>query len=261
MPSAPFGSLMSSGLTTMPATVISPQQRAAAPIAGVSCLLAMIVVVVANYVLLNPLIVRGNAADTARNILAHQTQFRAVVVGFLAYGVSVVVLVAALYVILRPVHQLLALVGALFRLLFALLWLLATLNLLGALRLIGSASYLQVIEPNRLQALARTYLAGTFDDYYVGLPFFALAATVSSYLWLRSRYIPRPLAWFGLIGSGWCVFCAFAYLVFPGFAKPVNPYWFDSPMALFELATSVWLLVKGLGSQKSPGTDPNESSQ
>jgi uncharacterized protein DUF4386 len=247
---------MSRGLTMMPATVISPQQRAAAPIAGISCVLAMIVVVVANYVLLNPLIVRGNAADTAKNILAHQTQFRVVVAGFLLYGVSVVVLVGALYVILRPVHQLLALIAALFRLVFALLWLLAGLNLLGALRLIGNARYLQVIEPDRLQALARTYLAGTFDDYYLGLPFFALAATVSSYLWLRSGYIPRSLAWFGLISSAWCVLCAFTYLVFPAFAKPVNPYWFDSPMALFELGVSVWLLTKGLGSKEiAIGTD------
>jgi 4-amino-4-deoxy-L-arabinose transferase-like glycosyltransferase len=42
------------------------------------------------------------------------------------------------------------------------------------------------------------------------------------------------------------VFCAFVYLIFPGFAKPVNPYWFDSPMALFELALSFWLLFRGL---------------
>jgi hypothetical protein len=245
---------MSSDLNTMTAPVISPQQRAAAPIAGISCLFAMIVVVVVNYAFLNPLIVRGSAADTAKNILVHQTQFRVVVAGFVLYGVSVLVLVAALYVILRPVHQLMALIGALLRLVFALVWLLATLNLLGTLRLIGNARYLQVIEPDRLQALARTYLAGTFDDYYVGLPFFALAATVSSYLWLQSRYIPRSLAWFGLISSAWCVFCALVYLVFPGFAKPVDPYWFDSPMALFELATSVWLLAKGLGSRKSVTT-------
>ena len=57
--------------------------------------------------------------------------------------------------ILRPVNRALALVGALFRLVFAMLWLLATLNLLGALRLLGSAPYLQVFEADRLQVLAR----------------------------------------------------------------------------------------------------------
>ena len=99
----------------------------------------MVIVVFANYALLNPLIVRGNAGETARNIMAHETQFRVAATCFLTYSVSVVVLLAALYVILKPVNQGLALVGALFRLVFALLWLLSTLNMLGALRLLGDA--------------------------------------------------------------------------------------------------------------------------
>src|SRR5207244_1696213 len=85
--------------------------------------------------------------------------------------------------------------------------LIAPLNSLAALRLLGDASYLKVFEPDRLQALARVQLAGSFDDYYVGLPFFGLAATVCAYLWLKSQYIPRGLSIFGVIGSAWCVLC------------------------------------------------------
>src|SRR5438874_5217750 len=234
-------------------TNIDNSQRTAAKVAGVAGLLAFILVVFGNYVLLNPLIVPRNAADTARNILAHQTQFRVALICFITYGVGAIVLLTALYVILAPVNRGLALAGALFRLVFAMLWLIAPLNSLAALRLLGDASYLKVFEPDRLQALARVQLAGSFDDYYVGLPFFGLAATVCAYLWLKSKYIPRGLSIFGVIGSAWCVFCAIAYLVFPGFATPVNPYWFDSPMALFELIVSFWLLFKGL-----PPAAPNE---
>jgi hypothetical protein len=95
--------------------------------------------------------------------------------------------------------------------------------------------------------LARLQIAANFDDYYVGLPFFGLAATVCAYLWLRSGYIPKTLAAFGVISSGWCVISAFIFLVFPNFNKVVNDYWFDSPMAIFELVVSVWLLFKGIG--------------
>lgn len=221
-------------------------QRTAAKVAGISGLFAMAIVVYANYALLNPLIVPRDAIETARNVMAHQTQFRIALIGFLSYGVIVVVLLSALYVILKPVNHGLALVGALFRLVFALLWLMATLNMLSALRFLGSAPYLQVFEPSRLQTLARMNLAASFDDYYVGLPFFGLAATVCAWLWYKSGYIPRALAAFGVISSGWCVICAFVYLIFPGFAKPIDPYWFDSPMAIFELALSLWLLIKGL---------------
>jgi len=232
----------------MTTSTIDDSQRKAAKVAGFSGLVAVAIVVFANYALLNPLIVPGNAAETARNLVAHETQVRVVATCFLTYSASVIVLLAALYVILRPVNRTLALVGALFRLVFAMLWLLATLNLLGALRLLGSAPYVQVFEADRLQALARLSVAANFDDYYAGLPFFGLAATVCAYLWLKSNYIPKGLAVFGVISSGWCVICAFVFLIFPHFNEIVNDYWFDSPMALFEMVLSFWLLFKGLRS-------------
>ena len=230
----------------MTISMIDNSQRTAAKVAGIAGLLTMAIVVFANYGLLNPLIVPGNLAETARNIVAHEQSFRIIVICFLIYSAGVVVLLTALYVIFKPVNRGLALVGALFRLVFAMLWLLTTLNLLSALRLLGSASYLQVFEAGRLQALARLYLAANFDDYYVGLPFFGLAATVCSYLWLKSNYIPKGLAAFGVISSAWCVICAFVFLIFPHFNKIVNDYWFDSPMAMFEMVLSFWLMFKGL---------------
>jgi len=162
----------------MTTLAIDNSQRMAAKVAGWSGLLTFAIVVIGNYVLLNPLNVPGNAAATAQNIVAHQTQFRLTVVCFLTYSLGVVVLLSALYVILKPVNPGLALVGALSRLVFALLWLLSPLNLLSALRLLSNANYLQVFEPERLQALAKLHIGANFDDYYVGLPFFGLAATV-----------------------------------------------------------------------------------
>jgi Domain of unknown function (DUF4386) len=230
----------------MTTNAIDNSRRTAAKVAGVAGLLAFVLVVFGNYVLLEPLIVPRNAADTARNILAHQTQFRVALTCFIAYGIGSVVLLSALYVILAPVNRGLALTGALFRLVFAILWLIAPLNSLAALRLLGDATYLEVFEPDRLQALARVQIAGSFDDYYVGLPFFGLVATVCAYLWLKSNYIPRGLSIFGVIASAWCVLCSFIFLIFPHFNKIVNDYIFDSPMALFELTVSFWLLFKGL---------------
>src|SRR5438876_3519278 len=230
----------------MTTCTVDNAQRTAAKIAGVAGLVAFGLVVFGNYVLLDPLIVPRNAANTARNILAHETQFRVALTCFIAYGIGAIVLLTALYVVLAPVNRGLALAGALFRLVFAMLWLIAPLNSLAALRLLGDVSYLKVFEPDRLQALARVQLAGGFDDYYVGLPFYGLAATVCAWLWLKSNYIPKGLAIFGVIASAWCALCAFIFLIFPNFNKVVNDYIFDSPMALFELIVSFWLLFKGL---------------
>jgi len=230
----------------MTTTIIDNSQRTAAKVAGVAGLLAFVLVVFGNYVLLGPLIVPRNAVDTARNILAHETQFRLALTCFIAYNIGAVVLATALYVILAPVNRGLALAGALFRVVFAMLWLIAPLNSLAALRLLGDSPYLKVFQADGLQALARVQIAGSFDDYYVGLPFFGLAATACAWLWWKSNYIPNGLALFGVISSAWCVFCAFVYLIFPNFNKVVNDYIFDSPMALFELVVSFWLLFKGL---------------
>ncbi len=213
----------------MTISTIDNSQRTAAKVAGWSGLFTFAIVVFGNYALLNPLVVPGDVAATARNIVAHQTQFRITAVCFLTYSLGVVVLLSALYVVLKPVNPGLALVGALFRL----------------VRLSG-ANYLQGFEQDRLQALARLHVAAGFDDYYVGLPFFGLAATVCAWLWLKSNYIPTGLAIFGVISSAWCVLCGFIFLIFPGFNKIVNDYVFDSPMALFELVVSFWLLFKGL---------------
>ena len=227
-------------------TKIDNSQRTAAKVAGVAGLLAFVLVVFGNFVLLGPLLIPHNAVDTSRNILAHQTQFRSALTCFISYDIGAIVLATALYIILAPVNRGLALAGALFRVAFAMVWLIAPLNSLAALRLLGDTPYLKIFDPDHLQALARVQIAGSFDDYYVGLPFFGLAATVCAWLWLKSNYIPKGLSIFGVIGSAWCVFCAIVYLIFPDFNKIVNDWWFDFPMAVFELVLSFWLLFKGL---------------
>ena len=90
------------------------------------------------------------------------------------------------------------------------------------------------------------FLKNRFDYYYVGLLFGSLASTLCGYLWLRSRYIPRWLAAFGLISSAWCVFCTLVFYIFPGFDKLVDLWWFDMPMGIFDIVTSFWLLIRGL---------------
>jgi hypothetical protein len=225
---------------------IDESQRKAAKVAGFTCLFTMAIVVFANFGIHARLIVAGNAAETARNIMVHERLFRIGIACGLIYCAGLVVLLTALYVILKPVAPGVALLAAFLRLVYALTWVLMTLNLFEALRLLSGADYLEVFEADRLQALARLYLSGRFDVYYVGLLFYALASTVCGYLWFKSNYIPRALAAWGVISSVFCAACTFTLIIFPGFAKVVNLWWFDSPMATFEMATSFWLLFKGL---------------
>ncbi len=226
--------------------IVDESQRKAARVAGFTFLFAMAIVVLANYGINFRLVVPGNAADTARNIMAHETLYRINIACNLIYVLTVVALLSALYVILKPVNRTLALVAAFCRLVLALMWGITALNALGALRLLGDAAYLPVFKGDQLQTLARLNIAASHDAYYVGLPFWGLASTLCGYLWFKSRYIPRALAAFGVISSAWCVICAFAFIAFPHFDATVNASWFDVPMVIFELALGLWLLFKGL---------------
>jgi len=234
---------------------IDESQRKAARIAGFAFLSAMAIVVLANYGISFRLSVPGDAAETARNIMAHETLFRINIACNLIYVVNVVVLLTALYVILKPVNRNLALVATFCRLVLALMWAVTALNALGALRLLGNAAYLPVFKADQLQTLARLHLSSSYDAYYIGLPFWGLASMVCSYLWFKSKYVPSALAAFGVISSAWCVICAFVFIVFPRFDATVNAYWFDMPMVIFEMALGGWLLFKGLSPSGLAGPD------
>jgi Domain of unknown function (DUF4386) len=104
---------------------------------------------------------------------------------------------------------------------------------------------------DQLQALASLPLSVFWDHYYVGLLFWAVSTTLFSYLWLKSRHIPRALAVFGIVSGALAMLCAlsaFASIADPAFSNDANPWWLllDSPLAIFQTALSVLLLVKPL---------------
>jgi len=223
----------------------TPTQRKAAPVAGMAWLIWFIAVVAVSFNIIFPLNGVTTAADVARRVLADERLFRIGIAGYAVSCVALVVQVAAFYLILEPVDRMLALLAALGRLVNAFTWVVVILNLFMVLGLSKDG------EP----ALARLYLSG-WNVYYVGLVFWSLGAGVGGYLWYTSNYIPRALAAFGVVASAWCAACTFVYYIFPGFADAVNLWWFDSPMVLFELALSGWLLVKGLRQSTAVAVSP-----
>jgi len=106
----------------MTINTINQSQRKAARVAGFTFLFAIAIVVFANYGISFRLSVPGNAAETARNIMAHETLFRINIACDLIYVMNIVVLLATLYVVLKPVNRHLALVAAFFMLVYALMW-------------------------------------------------------------------------------------------------------------------------------------------
>lgn len=238
-------------------TGIPDSQRKAARVAGLAYLVSVPLVTFTHFGINARLIVAGDAVATARNILANERLFRVGIALFLVYSVAVIVLLAALHVILKHVDENLSLLAACGRLVYAVTWVVMTLNLFTALRLLSGRDYARILGAEQTPVFARLFLSG-FDAYYVALLFYGLGATVSSYLWFRSRYIPRALAAAGVIACLFCAGCTLAFLIVPNFTKVVNLWWFDSPMAVFEIATSFWLLFRGLRASGKAGPDATD---
>lgn len=220
-------------------------RQRAARVAGLAYLLSLPFVMFAHFGINARLIVAGDAAATARNIVANEGLFRVGIVCYLLYGAGIFVLLSALHVVLKRVDEHFSLVAACGRLVYAVTWVVMALNLFTALRLVKDPDFAQSLGAAQTPVLARIFLSG-FDAYYVALLFYGSGAAVSSWLFFKSRSIPRALAAFGVVACLFCAGCTLVFLIVPDFTKVVNLWWFDSPMAVFEITTSLWLLFKGL---------------
>lgn len=231
--------------------LIDAEQRKAAKLAGVAYLFTFATVVCANFGVYNKLNVPGNATDTAKNILANELLFRAGIMADLTYAVGFVLLLVSLYTILKNISRIVVLVATFWQLIYIITWVVLTLKFFDSLRLLSAASYLQVFKEEQLYSLSKLYLSARFDRYYGVLTFYSLGAASFNYLWFKSRFIPRPLALWGIIASLWCAVCAIVFIIYPNFENIVNIWLFDLPMALFDITLSFWLLIKGLKTQES----------
>jgi Domain of unknown function (DUF4386) len=215
-------------------------QRASARIAGISLL-----VIILSSVSSNDLVVSADAAATAHNILTHGLRFRIGLAGEMIMLNSDVVLALALYRLLKPVNETLALLGAFWRIANATVLGVGIIVSLVASDLLGDAHYPTAFKTDQVQALARQLLDVHGTGMLVGLIFFGFGAGIHSYLFWKSRYIPRILAGSYLVVTAAIVACCFAIILFPGLDAIIDP-WFIAPDFVVELSVALWLTIKGV---------------
>jgi hypothetical protein len=78
----------------------------------------------------------------------------------------------------------------------------------------------------------------------IGATFFAVGSTIFSYLLLRGRMIPVPLAWLGVVGS--VILVVGLPLRLAGFLSGTITLLMWLPIAAFEIPAGLWLLTKGV---------------
>lgn len=225
---------------------INESQRKAANVVGFTYLFALLPAIFAEFYVRGRLVVFDNAAQTALNIVAHERLFRLGIASNLTVFAIDVALIAALYVVLNPINRNLALLAAGWGLIETAILVVVTLSDFDVLRILSGAAYLHAFEADRLQALARLSISAHYDAYNVGLVFAGLRSTAFCYLWLKSGFIPRAIAGWGLFASCLMGVFAFAFIIVPELAQVVTVAIYGSPIFLFELTMGFWLLLMGL---------------
>ena len=215
-----------------------------ARVAGVMYLFVLATAVFGFYIRAG-LIVSGDAAATANNIMASEGLFRIGIASDLIAFTGIVLLALALYVVLKPVNKNLALLALFWWLGEAAVLGITTLNSFFVLSLLSGADYLTVFETSQLQALVRLFFIAYFYGYIIGLIFFSLGSTVFAYLLFKSHYVPRILAGWGIFSSLVVLLGTFAIVLYPYYAAFLQPG-FGTPIFFYELILGFWLLIKGV---------------
>ena len=225
----------------------SPQRYAR--LGGALYLAIIVLGAFAEGVVTNKLIVSGDAAATAHNILASPELWRLGVAGDFIVVLCAVPLLWIEYLLLRPVSKQLVLLAVLFNVVSLAVEAVSKLFLLVVMPTLGSADYLRAFDPQQLQTLANLALKSHDIAFNIALIFFGFTCLVNGYLIFKSGYLPRLIgALMQIAGLSYLIAC-FAALFAPTFADLIVPAILLPPL-LGESSFCLWLLVKGVNITK-----------
>src|SRR5205814_7771341 len=192
--------------------------RFLARMAGLFFLLTILGGIFAQGFVSERLIVFGDAAATATNILTHKSLFQ---LGFTVYLIEMacqIAITALFYDLLKPVSRSVSLVAAFLGLAGCVIKTVSRLFYIAPLFVLGGAHYLSAFNSEQLQALALLFLKVNDHGAGIALVFFGFYALQTGYLIVKSTFLPPILGVLSVFGGlGWLTFLylLLGYRLFP----------------------------------------------
>jgi len=223
-------------------------RKKTARMAGFLYLMFLVTLIFAEDAVRSKLIVFGDGAATANNIMASEGLFR---IGFMSDLLSAVFFLLsawAFYVLFKPVDKNLALLFVLLILGGVAIQSINMLNQFAALLLLSGADYLKVFQADQLQALAMLFLNLYKNGFIIAQVFYGAWLFPLGYLVFKSGFLPRILGILLMIDSLGILIWFFQFFLFPDYEVISYPGLIVSLIAEFSLA--LWLLIMGAKDQK-----------
>lgn len=213
-----------------------------ARIAGVAMLLSVIFGFLGELYLPGRIIVRGDAAATAANLIAHPTLHRLTFAAYLVEGICDVALCVFFYVLLKPVDRNLALVSAFFGIASMVTFAISQASFFSAALMVRDTHGMTAFTLEQRNALALLCMRITATIATLFLCLYGIASMIRGYLIARSRYLPRIIGILLFIGGAGFFLRSATYIVAPSYSSQFMLL----PMILGMISLMGWLLVRGV---------------
>jgi hypothetical protein len=191
------------------------------------------------------LIVPGDAAATASNIMASEGLFRSGIVAWLVSQTIFIFLLMALFKLLKPVNLNVAVHMVVLLLVGIPIALVNELNQFAALLLLSGADYLTTIKADQLQAQVMFHLNLHKYGIYIAQIFWGLWLLPFGYLVFKSGFLPKILGVLLIIGCLGHLTDVIAAVVFSNFEVTVSQF-----TSIGEFLLPLWLVVKGVNVER-----------
>jgi hypothetical protein len=222
--------------------------RLYARIAGGLYLIVIVGGVFAEIFVRGRLVVHGDPAATAHNILAHELLYRLGFAVEVFYCVCNVPLTLIFYNLFKVVNKNVALLMVLFDIAVNVIESVSLLAHFAPLVFLGGGNYLSAFTPEQLQAAAYISLQLFEHGFAICLVFFGFDCLTMAYLIVRSTFFPRFIGvLLAIEGLGYLT-NSFALFLAPALQARIFPYF--TATAIAEVALCLWLLVMGVNVQR-----------
>ena len=218
-----------------------PNPNKTARIAGFLYLLQIPLGVFGILYVPNTLVVHGDAAATASNIMANELLFRLSIVSAIFCALVTLVTALFLYKLLKPVNKNYAVLMVIFTLISAPIAMLNELNQVAVLLLLNGPEYLTVFTASQLQTLLSVFL--DLHEYGIHIVdiFFGLWLFPMGYLVIKSNFIPKSIGIFLIIACFGYLLDFVLFFIFPSVKVVISQFTF-----IGEVMMVSWLLIKGV---------------
>ena len=191
------------------------------------------------------LVISGDAAATANNIIASQLLWRTGIAADLLMHICDIPLMLIFYLLLQPVNKNLALLAMLFNLIQTAVLVANKLNLIVALFPLSETGYLKAFDAQQLYTLTYLSIKSHGYGFGIGLIFFGFTCLISGYLIFKSGYLPKAVGILMQVAGACYLVNSFALILSPSFADRLFPVILIPPF-IAELSFCLWLLFKGV---------------